>query len=101
MFCLICCVKSILACLWYFHVVLLPDTDQPHAVLVAERLIQSIREMKNPLSESEFKLTISGGISLTSEEKPELYVMLEEADKALYLAKNKGRDRVEIFFLND
>ncbi|TMA08147.1 MAG: GGDEF domain-containing protein [Deltaproteobacteria bacterium] len=45
-----------------------------------------------------FSLTISVGISSTSnKDYSEWEEMLQDADQALYLAKNKGKNRAEFF----
>ena len=44
----------------------------------------------------DIKVTISAGIS-SNNEIQDAWDMLDEADKALYKAKNNGRNRVELF----
>jgi len=82
-------------------VILLPDTDLEKAKIVVGRLLQSIREMSDSDNKSISSLTISGGVSILSAKEPQLKIMLEEADQALYRAKNNGRDRFEIYSPNN
>jgi len=77
--------------------VLLPDTDISGAEKLAEQLrsaIAKINLVDKNANEDYGKVTISLGVSQykTSEQSQE---MLERADRALYRAKDKGRNRVE------
>lgn len=82
--------------------VVLPDTDLSTCYAVAKRMNQAI-EHKTLLVGHEKKkahLTISVGVSifLPGEEDPRSYEqLLKDADVALYLAKNQGRNRIEIY----
>ena len=76
--------------------IILPNTNQEGAILVAERLRCAIRDLSIQHSDSGVsdRVTISLGIASlipTAERCPE--ILLEQADQALYLAKNQGRDR--------
>jgi diguanylate cyclase (GGDEF)-like protein len=46
-------------------------------------------------ADSEFGVTVSIGMAQVTAHDDELAQVLERADKALYVAKKKGRDRVE------
>jgi diguanylate cyclase (GGDEF)-like protein len=78
-------------------VIILPDTDREKAWTAAQRLLMLVREMDNPLTGSGMTLTISAGISFLSQKDPRLKKMLDEADIALYKAKNQGRNCSVIF----
>lgn len=75
--------------------IVLPETEAEGAITVAERirdLIQSnnIRTRNGPLP-----LTISAGVhSLIPNDEATLASLLEQADSALYQAKQQGRNRV-------
>lgn len=84
---------------------LLPDTDIKDALTVAERLRKAIADSRIQRDDLSFQVTVSIGISPahcenlmsghTHEEK--LEVLIDQADKALYRAKEQGRNRVVTF----
>ena len=80
-------------------VILLPDTSAQSALLVANRIREHIKELQieHESSDTSNCVTVSQGIScllpngvISSEE------LLERADKALYSAKENGRDQVVV-----
>ena len=71
-------------------VVVLPDTDSKDAMMVANRIRVAIQE--NILDPR--PVTVSIGCSEMDEREVELQVLVEQADKALYKAKQSGRNRV-------
>ena len=76
--------------------IILPQTALWEATGVAERLRRTIEEAKLSveLASSPFQVTVSIGIAeLTGEDTPEM--LLNKADRALYLAKNRGRNRCD------
>ncbi|OGS99261.1 MAG: hypothetical protein A3F73_06445 [Gallionellales bacterium RIFCSPLOWO2_12_FULL_59_22] len=82
-------------------VVLLPQTDLRHAGQIAERIRTCIAEKQlSAISGQPINLTISIGISMLPVEGPAAENrhladrMVAAADKALYRAKNGGRNRV-------
>lgn len=77
-------------------VIYLPNTAAENAKIFAERLRQNIQKMEVKYEALHIKITISIGIcefheSLASHEK-----WIEEADKALYLCKEQGRNQTRI-----
>lgn len=77
-------------------VVILPNTNQEGAIMVAERIRHAIKRLSIPHSGSEIsdRVTISLGIaSLIPEVEMYPEMLVEQADQALYQAKNQGRDR--------
>lgn len=81
-------------------VVLLPDTNQKMAIGVAERIRQLVERAGTPVSgydgEQILKVTVSCGVSTCVPDvllHPEK--LLKQADRALYKAKESGRNRVE------
>jgi diguanylate cyclase (GGDEF)-like protein/putative nucleotidyltransferase with HDIG domain len=74
--------------------VILPDTDEHEAYVVAERLRTAV--------EAEFAgelvpITFSFGIATHPEHGPSADALVESADRALYAAKELGRNRAVIF----
>jgi diguanylate cyclase (GGDEF)-like protein len=79
-------------------VLILPETDQESALQVAAKIHEAIRSSSFGTTSRSFKLTVSIGVSSTSSRAyPNWREMLDHADRALYLAKNSGKDRIEIW----
>ncbi|MFZ6734263.1 sensor domain-containing diguanylate cyclase [Undibacterium sp. Ji42W] len=75
--------------------VLLQQANQPEAMLVAERIRAHVQSLLlNTAAGEPFSLTVSIGIAIYRSEDDRLGRLLERADKALYQAKSKGRNRV-------
>lgn len=77
-------------------ILLLPEIDKTHAVLAAEKLRKHITDAKyigeELLPGGQF--TASFGVSAYPEDGEEGLQLIDVADKALYLSKSKGRNRV-------
>lgn len=80
--------------------VLLPETSSLEAGEIAERLRQSVNSARPALAEDgELPLSISAGIASTSmfdRKSLRLDSLVKLADDALYKAKSRGRNRIEI-----
>jgi diguanylate cyclase (GGDEF)-like protein len=72
-------------------VALLPETDIAQARFVADRLRKSIRERSEAGGTA---ITVSIGIAAATASMPDFAALMRLADKALYQAKDAGRDRV-------
>jgi two-component system, cell cycle response regulator len=66
---------------------ILPETGLPHAGEVAERIRRVVQV--------ETDVTISLGVASFTADMPNIEALVRKADKALYLAKKRGRNRVE------
>jgi diguanylate cyclase (GGDEF)-like protein len=76
-------------------VALLPETGDSGAINVAERLQTALRGTPPPAS-IEGRITISiGGVTWAPPLRCTPEFLLESADRALYMAKQNGRDRTE------
>lgn len=77
-------------------VILLPNTDQQGASIIAENVRQSIEGLK--ISDMP-KITISLGVATSEFNTPEMTPdkLVKNADLALYRAKEEGRNRVEVY----
>ncbi|MEI7834594.1 MAG: GGDEF domain-containing protein [bacterium] len=76
-------------------VILLPDTNQSTATMLAERLRNLVEISTLTLSDGvELNMTISGGVSAYPETSEEGDEMLKAADTAMNHAKNSGRNRI-------
>jgi len=67
------------------------------AMSLGERLRKAVEELRFP-KYPEIKVTVSIGISLYDGSK-DFWEVIREADDAMYLAKKKGRNRVEVYNL--
>lgn len=78
-------------------VVLLPDTNQQDSEAIATKAIQAIANIGLYVEGLEVSLTCSIGIATGYAQLDQSReILLKSADDALYLAKNKGRNRVQI-----
>jgi diguanylate cyclase (GGDEF)-like protein len=74
-------------------VLLLPHTPPEQAVVLAERLRQRISELTIPLPERDLQFTVSIGVAGLKEGMSGAD-LLDEADAALYRAKQAGKNKV-------
>lgn len=78
--------------------VLLPQTDSEHALEVAERLRKSVADVEVVLDQGlPLRITISIGVTTLAGISSNIDTLLNQADQALYRAKNTGRNRVCIY----
>jgi diguanylate cyclase (GGDEF)-like protein len=79
-------------------VLVLPETDQDNALQVASKIHESIRKCSFGTTARPFVLTVSVGVSSTSARfYSDWRELVDDADRALYVAKNSGKDRIEIW----
>ncbi len=74
--------------------VLLPDTDLPGALRVAEQLRSAVERQPVRTGRKTIRLTASIGVAVIDPRDRDLDRALARADAALYAAKNGGRNRV-------
>ena len=70
-------------------VVIIPETTTSEAYAIAERVRRNVKRATG--------VTISLGISHCTETSDSPDSLLEDADRALFQAKGKGRDKVQIY----
>lgn len=75
---------------------LLPETDLFMAASVAERLRASIADEPIDTDGGPVSVTISLGVTKATQDTANLEELLKSADRALYTAKQSGRNRMEI-----
>jgi diguanylate cyclase (GGDEF)-like protein len=76
----------------------LPNCDLPNALVRANELREVVGSTPVACSGEERLITMSMGIAVSNaDEKNELEALLNQADAGLYAAKEKGRNRTELF----
>jgi two-component system cell cycle response regulator len=75
-------------------VIVMPDTDLEHAYQIGERLRACIAADEFTVSDNSVRITASVGIGTLENSNDTPETMFKRADKALYLAKRRGRNRV-------
>lgn len=83
---------------------LLPETDLPMAIQIAERLRQSIADLSVPIFRGKgdsppvhIRINVSIGVAFMLPDIPNLSVLIHRADQALYRAKDSGRNCVVVW----
>lgn len=81
--------------------IILPETAEPVAIEIAERLRNNVAQQsvrpEDAAGSGPSTLTVSVGIVCYPVHGKTIEVLLENVDKALYRAKNKGKNRIEVF----
>lgn len=84
-------------------VICMPNTNILEAYKIADHIREKIAERKTRINDNDIQVTSSFGVTSTQfligDENKTMQSLIREADQALYVAKNSGRDRVEIFEL--
>lgn len=76
-------------------VILLPESEKSSTINVATRLQQSISEHKINILGKDIQLSISAGVAMAGEDVVTIDELFRNADAALYLAKEAGRNRIK------
>jgi diguanylate cyclase (GGDEF)-like protein len=79
--------------------ILLPQTTLEEATAIAERIRRRVLRMRFPHGKNQplGAVTVSIGVSAFTPKLDTPKMMIETADRALYLAKNRGKNRVEAY----
>ncbi len=75
---------------------ILPNTGMEGAITRAAYLLEQVRKMEVPYRDKTLSVTISVGVAVYPLHGPGIRSVVEKADKALYQAKNGGRNRLAI-----
>ncbi len=78
-------------------IILMPETNLNEAGWVAERVRQVVNESPMNVNEKNICVTLSVGVAEKSRATMQLDDLIKAADKALYIAKANGRNRVEAY----
>lgn len=74
-------------------IAVLPETDQTHAIELADRLRQKISKLSIPFNNSTIRVTASFGVAQLGA-GADIVKLVEDADSMLYKAKFNGRNTV-------
>ncbi|MBF0331502.1 MAG: GGDEF domain-containing protein [Candidatus Omnitrophica bacterium] len=74
--------------------VILPETDKPGALVVAERIRLAVNAQKIKAYDTALAASVSIGVSTLPDDAGKMDELLDKSDWALYRAKKLGRDRV-------
>ncbi len=78
----------------------MPNTYLNEAYTLAERIRQELENVVIPIDQQQsVSFTVSIGIAEVDAETPDLQAAINRADKALYKAKNNGRNQSQRFSL--
>jgi diguanylate cyclase (GGDEF)-like protein len=73
---------------------LLPETKREQVYTIVERIRLTLESLTMDIAGKPVTITISSGISILKSKDESLDILLSQADKALYKAKESGRNRV-------
>jgi diguanylate cyclase (GGDEF)-like protein len=73
----------------------LPETDARGAMVIAERIRATVAAAQHPTEQGALKVTLSVGVATWPGAGEDAAGLIESADRALYRAKQGGRNRVE------
>lgn len=76
---------------------ILPDTDQKGAHYAAERIRHAVEESSIRAYDAELKVTVSIGVATCPKDGKKMDDIIDRADQALYLAKQKGRNCICVY----
>ncbi|MCO4784134.1 MAG: diguanylate cyclase [Candidatus Cloacimonetes bacterium] len=78
--------------------VILPNTDKEGSIIIAERIRQNIEALRIPHETGDIKITCSVGVSCLPDNNPlDVKAFMKEADDALYVAKENGRNQTVFY----
>jgi diguanylate cyclase (GGDEF)-like protein len=73
----------------------LPETDARGALVIGERIRAAVAAAQHPTEQGALKVTLSVGVATWPGAGEDAAGLIESADRALYRAKQGGRNRVE------
>ena len=74
--------------------IIVPDSTLENAAVTAERVLLGVRAMKVQYRDREFRISVSIGVAAFPESADSAEETVAAADKALYAAKDGGRDQL-------
>ena len=82
-------------------IVLLPETNSKGAMEMAERIRRAVETSRFEVRTGDSKITVSIGVASYPDDGGDLDVILDRADKAMYRAKQRGRNLVIAYTEDD
>ena len=76
--------------------VLLPETEEADAAHAAERMCTAIASARLKTEKGDVSVSVSIGVAELNKSRGSFEKLLAAADKALYTAKEAGRNRVQV-----
>lgn len=77
--------------------IILADTDQSGALVIADKIREAVENTPVNLADKKIELTVSIGLSVYQQGNLlDSKTLFEHADKALYQAKQQGRNRIKV-----
>ncbi|HYG76201.1 MAG TPA: GGDEF domain-containing protein [Planctomycetota bacterium] len=73
----------------------LPDTSLDGALHAGDKIVKAVREASISLANTALKLTVSIGAATAHRNDAGIDSLVHRADQALYLAKQRGKNRIE------
>ena len=77
-------------------VVMLPNTPVETALTIVERMRKLVEETPLPVDGQPIGITVSIGVAMIDADKP-VEAAIEQVDRAMYAAKQQGRNRVKLW----
>ena len=79
--------------------IILPETRKREALEIGERIRKEVESLYFPGEETQpgGRLTVSMGVAGYPEDARDIKALIQKADRALYVAKARGRNRIEAF----
>jgi diguanylate cyclase (GGDEF)-like protein len=75
-------------------IIILPETHKEGALVVAERIRKTVEETSFEVDHTLANLTVSIGVAIFPEDAKDKEALVQNADKALYRAKQSGKNRI-------
>jgi diguanylate cyclase (GGDEF)-like protein len=82
-------------------ILLLPETNSKGAIEIAERIRRAVEVSRFDVRGGDTNVTISQGVASYPEDGGNLDIILDKADKAMYRAKQRGRNKVVAYLESD
>jgi len=77
-------------------VIILPDCDLNGGVEIAKRIQSSLAKNIIAIENIKINMTLSIGVCMLSDKHTNFEQLINDADQSMYLAKNNGRNRIEV-----
>jgi diguanylate cyclase (GGDEF)-like protein len=77
-------------------VIVLPEADMDGAALIAERIRRMVAQSAITVGQHQILVTVSIGLAVLGDCCCSLDVLIDQADRAMYLAKADGRNKVHV-----